>query len=113
MTDRIRIGDSIWMIRYVGNLDVHLFRSDGSLTIGSTDGHRKIIYISDLLRGKRLKRVMTHEICHAFCFEFGYELDMMEEERLCDFVSLYCDDIVSSVYNALQTKSDHFGCRIQ
>ena len=41
-----------------------------------------------------LTKVLTHEICHAFCFSYGILLDMDTEEIIADFLATYGRDVI-------------------
>lgn len=90
----MRIGDVWWDIRYVSPHDKRLMRSDGSYSVGVTDSVEQTIYISDMLSGKFLEKVMCHEIVHAYIFSYGIYIPLEEEERIADFVASYGKDIM-------------------
>ena len=49
-----------------------IFRMDnGEFTIGVCDDNTKTIYISNLLKGEKLKQVLCHEIVHAAMFSYN------------------------------------------
>ena len=83
-----------WRIVFVNNNSHYLMRSDGSITVGVTDWNDKAVYLSNSLRGAFLRRVMAHELCHCFCFSYGVEMPIDEEERLADWVSLYGAELI-------------------
>lgn len=83
-----------WEIIFVSPLDARLTRSDGSRTVGMTDGKEMVICLSKSLKGAFLRRVLAHELCHAFCFSFDVYMPIDEEERLADWISLYGSDLV-------------------
>ena len=71
-----------------------LFRSDGSLSIGSCDNITRKIYISDALSSTLTKRVLCHEIVHAAMFSYDVWLKYDEEELLADLVATYGQEII-------------------
>lgn len=83
-----------WSIRYVPAFSEYLQRSDGSFTIGMTDGVTNEIFICDKLHGNKLKHVVCHEVVHAFCFSYGVSFPIEFEERLCNFVADYGEEII-------------------
>ena len=96
------INNILWRIKYINPGDYRLMRSDGSWTVGMTDGIERTVYISDVLRGAYLERVLCHEICHCICFSYNLSIPIETEEILADWVSLYgrevfrvLDDILS------------------
>lgn len=71
-----------------------LQRSNGSYTVGMTDNNVKIIYLSDELHGEFLRKVLTHEVTHAYIYSYGIFLDVMQEEMVCDILASYARDII-------------------
>lgn len=91
-----------WEIIFVDNNSTDLRRSDGSITVGVTDNEEKCIFLSKSLRGAFLRKVLAHELCHAFCFSYNVFMPIEEEERLADWVSLYGTDLVYLLDDLLQ-----------
>lgn len=89
------IDDVFWKIIFVPAYSPYLRRSDGSYTLGMTDRGTKCIYIANNLYGYLLRKVLAHEICHAEIMTQDIDLDIEEEELLCDFVATFGSDIVS------------------
>lgn len=96
------VNNCIWKITFVPMGNRKLIRSDGSFTVGVTDNSDKTIYLSANLQGAFLKKVLSHEVTHVFCFEYGVALDIETEEILADFISLYGSDIVYLVEELLR-----------
>ena len=91
---RVEINNIEWDIIFTNNTD-DLKRSDGSVTFGVTDVNVLGIFIWSSLRGRMLRKVMIHELSHAFIFSYGYFLTLEEEEFLCSFIDTYAEDIIS------------------
>ena len=91
---RVEINNIEWDIIFTNNTD-DLKRSDGSITFGVTDVNVLGIFIWSSLRGRMLRKVMLHELSHAFIFSYGYYLTLEEEEFLCSFIDTYAEDIIS------------------
>lgn len=72
-----------------------LKRSDGSVTLGVTDLNCTTIFLWDGLHGDLLRKVLIHEMSHAFVFSYGYTISVEEEEFLCSFIDTYAEDIIS------------------
>lgn len=83
-----------WNILFVDPLSDYLKRSDGSKTVGMTDGNTYTVYLSNMLRGKFLEKVICHELCHCFCFSYNITIDIETEEFMADWISLYGKDLV-------------------
>lgn len=97
---KVRINDIEWNIVFTNNTE-ELQRSDGSVTFGVTDVNLLEIFIWSSLRGRMLRKVMIHELSHAFIFSYGYFLTLEEEEFLCSFIDTYAEDIIEYTDNVL------------
>ena len=73
-----------------------LKRSDGTITLGVTDLNELTIYLFSGLKDELFRKVLIHEICHAFIFSYGFYLTLEEEEFVCSFVDTYASDILSN-----------------
>ena len=83
-----------------------IFRMDnGEFTIGVCDDNTKIIYISNLLRGEKLKQVLCHEIVHAAMFSYNVELEYEQEELLANLIAIYGKEIVQITDNIFKRLS--------
>lgn len=94
---RFKINGIEWQTVEVPSSDGSLRRSDGSLSVGVTDNGTYCIYLSKSLRGAFKRKVMIHEVCHAFMFSYGILIPIEQEEFICDFVATYGDDIFDIV----------------
>ena len=90
----IEINGIQWNIIFTNNTD-NLKRPDGSITLGVTDILCRTIFIWAGLTGRMLRKVVIHELSHAFVFSHEYELSLDEEEFLCSFIDTYALDILS------------------
>ena len=88
------INDIDWQIIQVSANHPKLFRSDGSLSIGSCDNISKTIYLNENLRGNKLKQVLCHEITHAAMFSYEVNLTIEQEELLADLIATYGEEII-------------------
>ena len=94
-----------WNVVFSRPNSAQLARSDGSLTVGMTDWKQRTIFLSDALYGTFLRKVFIHEVCHAACFSYDIQMDIEQEEFLCDFVATYGDEIfqiVDAVFVAIK-----------
>lgn len=98
------INDVEWNLCFVDKNDSIFTKADGTITIGVTDRNLKMIFISDALKGVLLRKVLTHEICHACIFSYGIYLDLMQEEYICEFVANYGAEILQNVDAELQSR---------
>lgn len=85
----------LWNVQRIDNNNPILKRSDGSQTIGVTDRNTQTVYIAEALKGRLLEKVLTHEVCHCAIFSYGIYLTLEQEEKLCDFVATYGNEIFS------------------
>lgn len=83
-----------WNIIFVSPQSDRLTRSDGSKTVGVAFLDENTIYISKLVRGEFLKRVLAHELVHAFCLSCSIFMNIDEEERLADWVATYGTELI-------------------
>lgn len=86
-----------WSVKFVHPMSKELLRSDLSRTVGVTDFPKRTVFLSNLLRGEFLRRVVAHELCHCYCFSNNCYIDIEEEERLANWVSLYAEDLVDTL----------------
>ena len=83
-----------WDIVWVNPNSNNLRRSDGSITVAVTDWNDKCVYMSNVLRGAFLRKVMAHELVHCFCFSYDVYMPIQEEERLADWVATYGTELI-------------------
>lgn len=86
-----------WNLIFVNGASSHLLRSDGTISLAVTDWNSRSIFVSTAPKWAYLRRIITHEICHAICFSYDIELPLEQEEILCDFVATYGDEVFSIV----------------
>ena len=80
---------------------------NGEYTIGVCDDNTKTIYLAETLEGKLLKKVLCHEIVHAFMYSYMIDLTYEEEEQMAEVFSLYGKDIIfytNAIYEDLKIK---------
>ena len=104
----IKVNNTTWYIQKVAPNSFDLMRSDGCYTLGVTDNSVKTIYINRNLNDFMFEKVLTHEICHVFCFEYNLEFSIDFEEKLCDFVATYGRNIFEIVDEILQKSNLKF-----
>lgn len=83
-----------WNIVFTSPYSDSLMRSDGSKTVGMTDFNTKCVYLSNLLKGAFLRKVMAHELVHCFCLSYDIEMPIEQEEFMADWISLYGTELV-------------------
>lgn len=108
-----RINNKTWNIRLVQSDSPMLMRSDGSYTVGTCDRDTQTIYLSNMLQGKFLRKVIIHEVCHSAMWSYGIYMSLEQEEQFCDLMASYGDEIfgvADSLFAALRrTKGGNRG----
>ena len=94
-----QINRKTWYIRLVRSDSPMLMRSDKSYTVGMCDTKTQTVYISNLLQGKFLRKVLIHEVCHSAMSSYGIDMSVEQEELFCDLVATYGDEIIGIVDN--------------
>lgn len=92
-----------WDIIFVNPGSDKLRRSDNSITCGVTDFSDRCIYLSDMLDGGFLRKVLCHELCHCFCFSFDIHMSIEQEEYLADWISRYGEDLIYLLDDLMRT----------
>lgn len=70
-----------------------LRRSDGGYTVGMCDRTKQAIYVSNILRGAFLRKVLIHEVCHSAMMSYNISMTIEQEELFCDLIATYGDEI--------------------
>ena len=92
-----------WEVVFCNPNSDNLRRSDGSRTVGMTDWGDRFVYLSDMLRGGFLRKVLAHELVHCFCFSYNISMSIDEEEFMADWVATYGTDLVYLLDDLMQT----------
>lgn len=91
-----------WRVLFTDNPnDLEL---NGTIRLGITDRNTHTIYIHNSLQGEMLKRVLLHELTHAWLFSYGYDLSIEIEEMLCGFVDTFLFDLSDALDDLLGEK---------
>ena len=101
-----KINGITWYISRVRSDSPMLTRSDGSYTVGMCDRTTQTIYISELLQGKFLRKVLIHEVCHSAMMAYGIDMSVEQEELFCDLVATYGDEIIGIVDSVFRVLSE-------
>lgn len=88
------INERKWNIVFVSPWSDRLTRSDGTRTVGVAFLDENTIYISKTAHGAFLRRILAHELVHAFCLSYSIFMSIDEEERLADWVATYGTELV-------------------
>lgn len=90
-----------WSIVFLPQESHEFMRSDGSYTVGVTDFGQRKVFLSELLHGDFLRKVLCHEIVHCFCFSYDIQIPIETEEMIADFVATYGQDVINLTMNIL------------
>lgn len=83
-----------WIIQVVDSHDPHMV-ADGAVCRGCTWVGQSAIYMSNELTDRTFKRVLLHELVHAYLFATQMSVpDAFNEEQLCDFFAIYSEKIL-------------------
>ena len=85
-----------WKVQLVSPFHPGLLRSDRVYALGSCDYPLKTIYLSEDISDTYLRKVLCHELVHAFMFSYGVVLDSETEEVFADLVSQYGRQIINT-----------------
>ena len=83
------LGQTYKIIRVKGLTENHSLH-------GLCDAESKTIHLDSKLKGKYLKRIMLHEIAHAFAFECGLceFMDTQSSEMFAQCLSSFLDQFI-------------------
>lgn len=98
------INNIYWKLAFVPIDFPLLQRMDGTYTIGACDNLTRTIYISEILHGDLLRKVLCHQITHAAMFSYNVDLTIQQQELVADLISTYGDEIVyitNKIFNKL------------
>lgn len=91
-----------WHIVFTSPTSNLLRRSDGSLTCGVTDENTHCVYLSDMLRGAFLRKVICHELVHCFMMSHSIHISIEQEEFMASWVSEYGADLIYLLDDLMQ-----------
>ena len=100
--DKIAILDQEWNVFFADPHAPELF-VDNTARMGTTWPARCEIYISNEIKGNRLKRTLAHELVHALIESSQIvKSESYTEEDLCEFMAIYAKplhEFVDSLFN--------------
>lgn len=91
----IVINGVVWKVILVIPFHPKLQRNDKIFALGSCDFFTKTIYISKDIKSSYLKKVLSHELVHAFMFSYNIDLDSEQEEVIADLIATYGEEIIN------------------
>ena len=91
---KFAVNNQEWELVLVNPNSKELMRSNGTITIGTTDNIKKKVFINNRLNDYLFDKCLAHELCHVYAFSFDYFMDIETEEIVADFLSLFGRDII-------------------
>ena len=92
-----------WNVVFVHPMSKELLRSDKSRTVGVTDWGKRTVFLSDMLYGAFLRKVIAHELVHCFMMSYSIHIPIEEEEFIADWVATYGTDLIYLLDDLMQT----------
>jgi hypothetical protein len=83
-----------WRVLFVPENYVALLKLNGDFAVGACDDYAKTIYLSNLLSGDYLKKVLAHEVTHAAMFSYNVSLSLTQEELSADLMATFGEEII-------------------
>ena len=96
-----------WKIEFTDrDEDLYL---DGVKRLGITDKRKHVIYLDNNLKGALLKKVLLHELTHAWLCSYDYDISVEFEEFLCSFVDTHAEEIIDTLYSLIPQSLENRG----
>lgn len=95
------IGSVVYEIIECGDNE-HVTMSGNTHILGMTEYDSEKIYIHKDLNFAQKRRTLTHELCHAFLYEYANYHERYSQESVCDIMDSFAErilGIVNRVYN--------------
>ena len=83
-----------WRILVVPSSHPFLLKKNTIHALGCCDNNTKTIYINSALSEQQKRKVLCHEIVHAFMYSYHVRLGYSEEEKIADIISTYGHSII-------------------
>lgn len=90
----IEINGEIWKVFLVSPNHPALRRPNGT-ALGSCDDILKAIFINQNVSHSLFKRILSHELVHAYMFSHKIALGTYQEEALADIIATYGEEIIN------------------
>ena len=97
----LKINGLDWRIMLTSSNHPQLMRPNGSFTLGCCNNKNKTIYIVEGLNRTYFKKVLCHELVHAFLFESGLGGESWaNNEELVDWIAFQFPKMLEAMKNA-------------
>ena len=103
----IIINGKRWRVQLVPPSHPYLLTHNLTTAFGCCDNIKKTIYINNTLSAEMIKKVLCHEIVHAFMFSYMIDLSYSEEELVAELMSQYGENILETtniIYDGIRMK---------
>lgn len=90
----IKINDESWKVLLVPSGHPGLKNPNGTYTLGSCDDFLKIIFLDENLNNFYLKKVLLHELVHAYFYSNDIKIPNEHEEFFADIFATYGQEIL-------------------
>lgn len=94
-----------WMVMRVPPSHPALVDKIGPPALGCCDDISKIIYFSSALKPWQIRRVLCHEIVHAYMYSYDIIMDDYTEEQVASVIDTYGEEILvqtNLIYNSFK-----------
>ena len=108
----------LWQIKFINPDNIMLMDRTGTYSLATTDPDTLTIYISNILYGKKLQKVLIHELAHCAMFSFNLipeihkmvkpEYYIEAEEWVCNFISDYGLKVFNIMYSILKENTIYY-----
>ena len=112
------MNEILWKIKFINPDNIMLMDRTGTYSLATTDPDTLTIYISNILYGKKLQKVLIHELAHCAMFSFNLipeihkmvkpEYYIEAEEWVCNFISDYGLKVFNIMYSILKENTIYY-----
>lgn len=117
MLSKFVMNGDLWHVRFTDPKNPILIDRTNVLTVAVTDPKTMTIYISDILRGSFLQRVLIHELSHAVMYSYNLVSEIHRmcrkkywvpmEEFCANLLSDYGSEVYGIAYSVLGSEAIH------
>lgn len=100
----VNINGETWRIFLVSPNHPALQRTNGQFAPGSCDDVMKAIFINQNVSDNFFKKILCHELVHAYLYSNNIGINNYYEEILADLIATYGEDIVNITNEIFENK---------
>ncbi len=97
----IKINGLIFTILFNSKVEI-----DGVDVLGKTDFITMQIYIRKNTPIEHQRKILMHELTHAYIYSYGFDYVELNTETMCEFVANYSDAIIRDTNKIMEEKQD-------